>query len=64
MDRKTRQDSPVSITSERMTYEYLLVSDTNSRILKPGYDRFEMIKLANIVRKSGGQVTIFKSTRM
>jgi hypothetical protein len=43
--------------------EYLLVTDKDSKILKSSLDRFELIRLANIIRKGGGEVTIFKSTK-
>jgi hypothetical protein len=43
--------------------EYLLVTDKDSKILKSSHDRYELIRLANVIRKGGGEVTIFKSTR-
>lgn len=43
--------------------EYLLVTDKDSKILKSSLDRFELIRLANIIRKGGGEVTIFKATK-
>lgn len=44
--------------------EYILVSDKDSKVLKSSPDRFLIIRLANMIRKAGGQVTIFKSTNM
>lgn len=44
--------------------EYLLVTDRDSKLIKSSFDRFELIKLANIIRKGGGEVTIFKATRL
>lgn len=43
--------------------EYLLVTDKTSKVLKSSLDRFEIIRLANVIRKGGGEVTIFKSTK-
>lgn len=44
--------------------EYLLIADVTSKIIKSSENRYELIKLANVIRKSGGYVTIFKSTSM
>lgn len=42
--------------------EYLLVTDKDSKILQSGgYN--EMKKLAGLIRRGGGEVTIFKSTK-
>lgn len=43
--------------------EYLLVSDTTSKVLKSSTSYIEIKKLANLIRRGGGQVTIFKSTK-
>ena len=44
--------------------EWLLVTDRDSKILKSSLDRYELVKLANVIRKGGGEVTIFKSTKL
>ena len=44
--------------------EYIAVSDKTSEVLKSSTDRFEVIKLANLVRRAGGEVTIFRSTKL
>jgi len=44
--------------------EWLLVTDKTSRILKASADRYELVKLANVIRRGGGEVTIFKSTKL
>jgi hypothetical protein len=43
--------------------EYIVVSDTNSKILLSTTNWYEAVKLANKIRHAGGQVTIFKATR-
>lgn len=51
--------------------EYILVSDTTSEVVfssggqtPPSVNPLaETIKLANLIRKSGGSVTIFKATK-
>ncbi len=43
--------------------EYLLVSDLTSKVLKSSTNYPEVKKLANLIRRGGGQVTIFKSTK-
>lgn len=42
--------------------EYLLVSDHDSKVLKAGPNYYELVRLANLIRRGGGSVTIFKST--
>ncbi len=42
--------------------EYLLVTDRDSKVLKSSTDWYEVVKLANLIRRGGGEVTIFKST--
>lgn len=44
--------------------EYLVVSDMNGAILMSSEDRYACLKFANKVRKAGGAVTIFKSTKL
>lgn len=44
--------------------EYLLVSNHDSKVLKSDTNRYELLKLANIIRRGGGEVTVFKSTQM
>ena len=46
----------------KMPVEYLLVSDKDSKVLKSSLDWYEVVKLANLIRRGGGEVTIFKST--
>lgn len=43
--------------------EYLLVSDLTSKVLKSSTSYQEVHSLACLIRKGGGQVTIFKSTK-
>lgn len=43
--------------------EYILVSDTTSKVLKSSTSYQEIRNLAVLIRKGGGQVTVFKSTK-
>jgi len=43
--------------------EYLLVSDKDSQVLKSSHDYQEVKTLATLIRKAGGEVTVFKSTK-
>ncbi len=43
--------------------EYILVSDKTSEVLKSSESYQEVKKLAGIIRKGGGEVTIFKRTK-
>ncbi|MBK7804325.1 MAG: hypothetical protein IPJ55_17020 [Chloracidobacterium sp.] len=43
--------------------EYILVSDLTSKVLKSSENYQEIKNLATLIRKGGGQVTIFKSTK-
>ena len=51
-----------AITMKRTT-EYLVVADKTSKVLKSTEDYNEAKRLASLIRKSGGEVTIFKATR-
>ena len=44
--------------------EWILVSDVNSKVLKSNENRYEIVKLANTIRSAGGQVTVFRSTKL
>jgi hypothetical protein len=43
--------------------EYIVVSDTNSKVLLSTANWYEAVKLAHKIRNAGGQCTIFRSTR-
>lgn len=43
--------------------EYLVVTDRDSKIVLSTLDYYEAVKLANVCRRTGGEVTIFKSTK-
>lgn len=43
--------------------EYLVVSDKNSEVILSSEDLGECRKLANKIRKCGGEVTLFKSIK-
>lgn len=53
------QPSPISFAR---IIEYLVVGDKDSKILKSTTDYHEAKRLANLIRRGGGEVTIFKST--
>lgn len=55
-------DSVLSTDSTILT-EYLVVSDTNSKVIKLTTDYKEAVKLANLIRSAGGEVTLFKSLK-
>jgi hypothetical protein len=43
--------------------EYLLVTDQTSEVMLSTQDWQQVRKLAGVIRRAGGEVTIFKSTR-
>lgn len=45
-------------------HEYLLVTDKDSEVILSTPDRFEAMKIANKIRRAGGEVTIFRATEM
>lgn len=50
-------------TQEPDKTEYLVVSDKTSEVILSSEDLGECRKLANKVRKCGGEVTLFKSLK-
>lgn len=55
----------VSLTDE-LEAEYVLISDKTSEVMKSelGTEGLKSLtKLASLIRKAGGEVTIFKSTK-
>ena len=59
------------IEDESPSAEYILVSDQDSQVVfasdwqttPPKNPLAETIKLANLIRKAGGSVTVFKATK-
>lgn len=47
----------------KLPREYLLVADKTSKVLLSTLDYYEAKRLANLIRKGGGEVTLFKSTK-
>ena len=43
--------------------EYLVVSDKNSKVILSTTVYKEAVRLANLVRAAGGEVTVFKSLK-
>jgi hypothetical protein len=46
-----------------MDTEYIVVADKTSVVLKSTTDWYEAVRYANLIRRGGGEVTIFKSTK-
>lgn len=66
-DYSTATDATAeNMTAENLESEYILVADKTSEILSSclGWKNAgEMRKTASIIRKAGGEVTIFKATK-
>ena len=67
MERKTEEwgNGPDNVPPAAKTkdYEYILVSDTKSEVLY-SHDSYMTVKrTAGMIRKAGGQVTIFKAIK-
>lgn len=59
---RSGMSEPLGYNAEDDTYrEYLLVSDTKSEVLKSSTDLNDLRKVAGMIRKAGGQVTVFKA---
>lgn len=54
---------PPEVSGTQREREYLVVTDKTSKILKSTTKYNEAVKLANLIRRGGGEVTIFKATR-
>jgi hypothetical protein len=61
MDETTLERPPVPDGTETSAREYLLVADKTSEVIRGGTDYNELKKLANTIRRAGGEVTMFKS---
>ena len=48
---------------KKPTTEYIVVTDKTSVVLLSTEDWAEAVRFANRMRRAGGEVTIFKSTR-
>lgn len=57
------QMAPTDTAPEPDKTEYLVVSDKTSEVILSSEDLGECRKLANKVRKCGGEVTLFKSIK-
>lgn len=58
----SRQRKPGEESSPSLT-EYLVVSDKNSKIVLSTTDFAQIRQTVSLVRKAGGEVTVFKSTK-
>lgn len=43
--------------------EYLVVSDKNSKVILSTTEYREAVRMANLIRAAGGEVTVFKSLK-
>lgn len=48
---------------ERLLTEYLVVTDRDSKVLMSTVEYPAAVRFANLMRKAGGEVTIFKSLK-
>lgn len=46
-----------------MKTEYIVVSDKTSKVLLSTLDYYEAVRMVNLIRRGGGEVTLFKSTK-
>lgn len=65
MNPHTELPSPEDVLSSDPTTptEYLVVSDKNSKVILSSTEYREVVKLANLIRSAGGEVTVFKSLK-
>lgn len=65
MTPDTDLPSPEHVLSSDPTEptEYLVVSDTNSKVILSTLEYREAVKMANLIRSAGGDVTVFKSLK-
>ena len=48
------------MNNKKSEHEYLVVSDTNSKILLSTTNYYEARKLLNLLARAGGQASLFK----
>lgn len=48
----------------KLPTEYIVVTDRDSKVILSTQDHYEAVRLANKIRAAGGEVTIFKSTKL
>jgi len=58
------RDTNAILAKPKQPIEYIVVSDTNSRVLLSTENRYEAQKLATKIRAAGGSVTVFRSTKL
>ena len=65
MNPDTDLPSPNTILSSDPTEptEYLVVADKTSKVILSTTDYRETVRLANLIRSAGGEVTVFKSLK-
>lgn len=49
---------------KKVVTNYIVVSDTNSKVLLSTENHYEAQKLATKIRNAGGSVTVFRSTKL
>ncbi len=63
MSQQTEPMMESSDTGAREVTEYIIVSDTNSKIILSTNDYKNAVGTMSMIRRAGGQVTLFKSLR-
>lgn len=65
MSPDTDLPSPNTVLSSDPTEptEYLVVADKTSKVILSTTDYRETVRLANLIRSAGGEVTVFKSLK-
>lgn len=58
-----RRKGSITAPKPRLKTEYLVVADRDSKVLKSDTDWYATVKVANLIRRGGGEVTVFKSTK-
>lgn len=56
-------DSNLHLEPKKPDTEYLVVTDKTSEVLLSTTNWYDAVKTANLIRRGGGEVTIFKSTK-
>lgn len=65
MNPDTDLPSPDAVLDSNPTEptEYLVVADKNSKVILSTTEYREAVRMANLIRAAGGEVTVFKSLK-
>lgn len=64
MIKKLGITKAIESMKETIDISYIVVSDTNDKVVFHSLDHNEAKREANRIRKCGGQCTVFKSTKL